>query len=317
MTEQQRKNPDLGPRRGDRCCPDYRLGRVAILSAADSGAVMFKRTLKKAKKALKPIPQETFERIVKREIQAAIDFVTSSLVNDRVLADKYFQGETKLPHEPGRSGVIVTCVRDGVRSVLPSMARIFTQSDTVAEFNSDDEEDENICEQMTLFVNSVYDRFGGYEALIQGCTDALKARIGVIKVTLEKKTISSHTNDFVVPPDELPMLEEDPNAQVTEVSEEFPDDMGMPMVQAVQTRQNIRKIWHLDVIPPEDFIVNASATNLDDARLVGTVQTMRLYEAALMGLDTQDLIELKGSVDESSMSDWERNERTTYIVNRE
>ena len=276
---------------------------------------MFKSTLKKAKKALKPIDQETFERIVKREIEAATDFVTSSLVNTRVLADKYYQGETKLPHEPGRSGVIVTCVRDGVRSVLPSMARIFTQSDTVAEFNSDDEEDEKMCQDMTLFVNSVYDRFGGYEALIQGCTDALKARIGVVKVSMERKVISSHKKDFVMPMVELPVLEEDPNAQVTEVSEEFPDELGQPMVQAVQTRQNVRKVWHMDVVPPESVIVNASATCLEDARLIGTVEIMRIYDAALMGLDAQELIELRGSTDESAMSDYERNERTTYYVN--
>jgi hypothetical protein len=276
---------------------------------------MFKSTLKKAKKVLKPIPQEAFERIIKDEILHAISFVTSSLVSGRILADKYFQGESKLPHETGRSGVIVTCVRDGVRSVLPSMARIFTQSDTVAEFNSDDEEDEQICEQMTLFVNSVYDRFGGYEALIQGCTDALKARVGVVKVTLEQKTISTHQKDLVLPPTELPSLEEDPNAQVTEVSEPFDGEDGAPVVQAVQTRQNIRKIWHLDTVPPENFIVNASATCLEDARLIGTVEIMRIYDAASMGLDPEELIAMRGSTDESAMSDYESGERATYYVN--
>jgi len=277
---------------------------------------MFKSTLRKTKKALAPIPQEAFERIVKNEIQHAIDFVTSSLVNGRVLADKYFQGETRLPHEPGRSGVIVTCVRDGVRSVVPSMARIFTQSDTVAEFNSDDEEDEQICQQMTRFVNSVYDRFGGYEALIQGCTDALKARIGVVKVSMELKTISTHKTNIVVPTDDLSMLEEDENTQITEVSEPFDDaNEGIPQVQAVQTRKNIRKVWHLDVIPPENFIVNASATCVEDARIIGTVDIMRIYDAALMGINPQELIALRGSTDESAMSDYERNERTTYSVN--
>jgi len=276
---------------------------------------MFKSTVKKAKKALKPIPQEVFERIVQREIEAAIDFVTSSLVNPRVLADKYYQGETSLPHEKGRSGVIVTCVRDGVRSVVPSMARIFTQSDTVAEFSSDDEEDEQICEQMTLFANSVYDRFGGYEAVIQGCTDALKARIGVAKVSLEKRVVSTHKTNIVAPMADLATFEEDPNAQITEISEPFTDDSGVDQVEAVQTRQNIRKIWHLDVIPPENFIVNASATCLEDARLIGTVEIMRIYDAALMGLDPEELVALRGSTNESSMSEYEANERTTYIVN--
>jgi hypothetical protein len=34
-----------------------------------------------------------------------------------------------------------------------------------------------------------------------------------------------------------------------------------------------------------------------------------------MGLDPEELIELRGSTDESAMSEYERNERTTYIVN--
>lgn len=276
---------------------------------------MFQSTLKRARKPLKPLSAETLQRVVREEILAASDFVTSSLSGDRITADKYYQGETSLPHEKGRSGVIVTCVRDGVRSVLPSMARIFTQSDKVAEFYSDDEEDEQICEQMTLFANSVYDRFGGYEALIGGCTDALKARIGVVKVSLEKKVISTHKTDIVVAPDELSVLEEDPNNQITEVSEPFDGEDGVPQVQAVSTRQNVRKIWHLDLMRPETVIVNATATCVEDARIIGTVETMRIYDAALMGLDPVELIALRGSTDESSMNNYERDERTTYITN--
>jgi lysophospholipase L1-like esterase len=91
--------------------------------------------------------------------------------------------------------------------------------------------------------------------------------------------------------------------------------MGNQQVQAVATRQNIKKIWHLDLVRPETFIVNATATCLEDARIIGTVETMRIYDAALMGLDPDELIALRGSTDESSMANYERDERTTYIVN--
>jgi len=275
---------------------------------------MFQSTVKRKKKKLKPLSEEVFQRIVKDEIEAAVGFCQASLQSDRVLADKYYQGETKLLHEPGRSGVIVTCVRDGVRSVLPSIARIFTQSDTVAEFTSDDEEDENITKQQTLYVNSVFDKYGGYEALIQGCTDALKARVGVVKVSLEKKTISSHVNNITLAPDEVDTVDEDPNAQITEVSPEFMDGEGAKKVDVVSTRQNVRNIWHLDPIPPECFFVNAQATSIENFRVMGTIQTMRVYEAVAMGLDADELLEHAGSTDESSNSTFEKDARTTYSV---
>lgn len=80
---------------------------------------------------------ERAQKYVQRVLQDAVNFMESTLQGPRELADIYYQGGTDLIAPDGRSQVIVDCVRAGVQSVIPSIARIFTQTDTVAEFWTD------------------------------------------------------------------------------------------------------------------------------------------------------------------------------------
>jgi hypothetical protein len=126
---------------------------------------MFESTLEKEEKPKakdkgpKPLTIEELENVARIALDNAVDFRDSEIQGDRELADKYYQGETRLEIEKGRSQVIVTKVRDAVKSVVPSLARIFTQTDEIAEFYSDDEEDQQIeyeiehgCQVDTRFI---------------------------------------------------------------------------------------------------------------------------------------------------------------------
>jgi hypothetical protein len=260
---------------------------------------------------LVPLDEKQVERIVQTLIMDATEFMDSEISPIRIRADQYFQGLSTLPYEKGRSKLVVSKVRDAVKSVVPSIARIFTQNDVIAEFSSDDEEDEKICQEQTIFVNSVYDKYNGYNALISGTTDALKARVGIVKVWLEQKELSSHQTMETVHMGDLPMLTEDGTSQITEQSDA--DEAGM--VSVTVTRKGVRKIWHLDPIPPESFFVDSAATSLEDFKVIGTRVNMTVYEARRIGLPLERLLELAGTGgDASSQMDYERNARTTYSV---
>lgn len=267
---------------------------------------------------LKPMNQEELEKIVKLEIEEASNFIDSDIASLRILADGYYQGKTVLQHEKGRSGIVITKVRDTVKSVIPSVARIFTQSDVIAEFSSDDEEDDKICKDQTLFVNSVYHKFGGYSALIQGSTDALKARVGIVKVTLEKKRIGTPSKSMMMTEEEIASMEmQEEMSDDMEITEKSPPVMqmdGTPARNIVMTRYSTKNIWHLDPIPPENFIVNAGATSAENARLIGTREEKRIYEAVEMGLDVDELLEIGGTVDGTSEKDAERQARQAKIT---
>jgi len=141
---------------------------------------------------LRPLTPEEMQNVVRTAAMQAVSFLEDEISPQRVQADKYYQGESAVKKLKGRSQVTVTKVRDGIKSVVPSVARIFTQTDEVVEFYSDAEEDEKLCADQTTFCNSVYHKNNGYTALITGTIDALKAKIGVVKVTLDKISVAVH-----------------------------------------------------------------------------------------------------------------------------
>ena len=244
-------------------------------------------------KSLKPLEQDTVSKIVKRAIEEARDYIAVEIVPARERADQYFQGYTSVKPVPGRSRIVVTRVRDAVKSVIPSLARVFTQSDTIAEFTSEMESDEKICLQQTLFVNQVFHKFGGYQALIQASTDALKAKVGVIKVTLEQRPVAVHTFEDLINPEQLQMLQTDETQLITEMTPPMPAPEGEGEVYGVVlTKQSFRNKWHLDPVPPESFFISRGATRLEDARVVGTAENMEVWEAMeKLSLSLDDLLD--------------------------
>lgn len=242
-------------------------------------------------KQLKPVESDRMSRIVARAIENARDFIEEEIAPARQQADRYYQGATAVKAEKGRSKVVVTRVRDAVKSVIPSLARVFTQSDTIAEFSSEMEGDEKTCRDQTLFVNQVFHKFGGYRALIEASTDALKAKVGVVKVSLEQTKVATHTFEDLVTPDQLRMLETDETQQITEMTPPMPAPEGEGEVYGVVlTKDSFRNRWHLDAVPPESFFISRGASRIDDARIVGVAQNLEAWEAIeTLGLSMEDL----------------------------
>jgi hypothetical protein len=60
----------------------------------------------------KKMTDDEIESTVAKAIQDAVDFVESEISEDRVKAQRYFDGETDLGYEDGRSSVVATKVRD-------------------------------------------------------------------------------------------------------------------------------------------------------------------------------------------------------------
>lgn len=234
---------------------------------------------------LRPLTLEEIEQVARFAIDEAVDFQDSELQPIRELSDQYYQGKTRLPTTKGRSAVIVTKVRDAVKSVVPSLARIFTQTDKVAEFYSDDEEDQQICKDATLFCNNIYAKYEGYKAVIEASTDALKARVGIVEVSLEDKQLTAHAtyNKQDIGDVQLP-------GEVTEESDS----------QVVMTVKKTVKVWGLTAVAPEEFIISHDATSIDNARLCGTRRHERISDLVEMGFDYETLKDIPSGSTENS-----------------
>ena len=298
--------------------------------------------------------EEDFQRTVTFEAEQAVSWIEANISNPRQKAEAYYEGATSLRHEPGRSAVTVSVVRDAIHGILPSIGRIFSQTDVVGEFSSDEEIDETMCQEITLFTNSIYDKYDGYKALIVATTDALKSRVGVVKVRLERTEIGQHSTSGMLTDDEIEELQDqiqDGEYMITEISGpmEAPgtdDDLGeimdpadmvaasmgtpgaeqpmmaasvgssreLPMVrQVVLTKKSFRNKWFLTCVAPETLIVDAQATCVEDARIIGVRRNMAIYEAMAMGFPYD---ELEGySSDDSAMLQEERFNRLRFDPN--
>jgi hypothetical protein len=281
---------------------------------------MFKSTIGKKEK-LKPIKKEDLEKLVKYEIEKAVEFMESEISPKRQRAEIYYQGGTALQHIPGRSKVVVSKVRDAIKSVLPSIGRIFTQSDIVCEFQSDDEEDEKICSDATLYCNRIFWRYDGYRAFIEAVTCALKSRIGVIRVGYRKEQVAEQTKTGMLTQEDLDQIDEMEDVTLTEVGEvqsmEDQDGFFHNVREAVITRKVTRDTWEIYCVPPEEFIISAEAVSTQGARLFGLRSMKRIYELTALGIPYQTILDSGLDDEDSSQLAQERVNRLGFDVSEE
>jgi len=282
----------------------------------------------------KGITQDRVQKYMQRVLQDAVSFMESDLQPHREMADTYYQGGTDLGFTPGRSQVIVDCVRAGVNSVIPSVARIFTQTDTIAEFWTDNPQEEKATKEATIFCNHVYEKYDGYTALITMSTDALKARVGVIKVWVEKKKVPVHTYvpalsapaDMGAEGEQPELLDSPPEDSAEPIDMEDPEDLlegeeDAPQLTESDEETNVytqlveKTVWHLDPIPPEEFIYDANATSERNFQVMAHRRSMTIANAVALGYPESVLLPLASPDDELTTT--ERDERRDYTTTNE
>ena len=223
--------------------------------------------------------REDVEKIVRELADKARDFNEGELSEGRELADEYYQGKTRLKITKGRSKVIVSKVRDGIKSIIPSVARVFTSTDTIAEFTSDAEEDEKLCKDATIYCSSVFWKNNGYEVIIEGTTDALKARIGVAMVDVEDVEVPVHEQYALQNGATLEEAAPLVDGKITESSDS----------EFVATKKSTRTKWTIEAIPPEEFIIDEGATSIEKSRLCAWSRNMKIYDVIEKGFKYSDL----------------------------
>lgn len=233
--------------------------------------------------------------ILNNEIKDAVNFLDSELSGIRITADAYYRGQTVLSVEKGRSQVVVSKVRDTIQAILPSVGRVFGTPEDIVEFTSDDEEDEDICTDITAFTNGVFRKSGGFGTVVVATTDALKARVGIVQVDFAPYSVPKSPSSVV----------SDSASQTSEALEGVAED------QEVEQATSIRGCWEFNGVPPEEFFVNATAVDLKTARVFGRRRNERIYELLSMGLDYDDLVDLAGDDDQQVKN--ERNQRRQFV----
>ena len=268
---------------------------------------------------LKPKSRREVEGIVQDAIASAVDFVESEISQDRIKAQRYYDGEVDLGYEDGRSKVVATKVRDTVRAVKPSLMRIFLSTAKPVEFVPHGPEDVAMADQATEFMHHEFTRLNGYRVINDAFQDALVKKQGIVKaywMTYPEAEIYTFTdlND-----DELAYLTDDDEVSVLEQTTEMSismDEMGMeietPSHSIKISRQQEKGELCIESVPPEEFFVNRDARNLKDAYLVAHRTEMRAGDLIAMGYDPEVVLDLNSFDNGSEMTEAEVHERRGY-----
>jgi len=134
---------------------------------------------------LKAKSKREVEAILQDAMAQAVDFVESEITQDRIKAQRYFDGEVDIGYEDGRSKVVATKVRDTIRSVKPSIMRVFMSTAKPVEFMPKGPEDVAAAEQATQYIHYVFTKNNGYRVLNDAIHDALIKKNGIVKAYYE------------------------------------------------------------------------------------------------------------------------------------
>ena len=268
---------------------------------------------------LKPKSRSEIEGIVQDAISDAVDFVEGEISQDRIKAQRYYDGEVDLGYEEGRSKVVATKVRDTVRSVKPSLMRIFLSTAKPVEFVPHGPEDVAMAEQATEFMHHEFTRLNGYRVMNDAFQDALVKKQGIVKaywMTYPEAEIYTFTD---LSDDEYTYLIEDDNVTVLEHTVEMTieiDPMGMEMELPIHSvklsRQKEMGELCIESVPPEEFFINRDARSLADAYIVAHRTDMRAGDLIAMGYDPDVVLNLDSFESGSDMTEAEMYERRGY-----
>ena len=273
---------------------------------------------------LKSMTEDEVQAIAKDALQAAISFVESEIADDRIKSQRYFEGETDIGQEDGRSKIVSTKVRDTIRAIKPSLMRVFLSSENPVEFVPTSQEDVQGAEQATKYAHWKFQQLNGYKLLNDAIHDALVKKTGVLKIWWEdntEATIHSYSN---VTEEEMMAIVNEEDVTVIEHSTEMEietDETGFEM----EIPQHSLKVSHqkktgelkIEGVPPEEFIVDRNAKSVDDAFIVAHRTEMRVSDLVSMGYDFDEISELSGLSSDDSYTDSESFERQGYEQDEE
>ncbi len=255
--------------------------------------------------------QITEENIVSRidaEIAEALGF-DDEISHQRAKAMRYYYGEPFGNEVDGRSQYVDSTVQDSIEWIKPSLMRVFASGDELVKFEPNGPNEVDAAKQATDYVNYVLQRQNnGWEILYSWFTDALLQKNGIIKVWWEEYDEDVREEYHNLNDMELEALVS--NADV-EVVEHSPYEGYHDIIIKRSMAGGSIKVAN---VPPEEFLINRDARDIQDARFVCHRVRKTLSELRVMYPDI-DEEELRGADGGNMAWDNERDARYSFDHN--
>lgn len=264
-----------------------------------------------------PMDDGEFESLIKGVITESKQWTDNELSLQRALATEYYLGLPFGNEEEGRSQVVLTEVRDAVLGVLPSLIRVLLGADYPLEFVPRRADAVDTAAQATDYVRYVFlEDNPGFLNTVSVIKDGLVRKIGIFKWGWDKSVATRAYRMEGVTGAELRALAADDDIKFTKITKRAPEDTASEMpvqtmeqpeananapavaapkdeglydVELTETKDEGRaRIWAL---PPEEFIWNREARDLESALFVGHRTQLTRGELIALGVSEKDIEE--------------------------
>ncbi len=249
--------------------------------------------------------EDELQTVVSAYISDAIQYIDDDISPVRAESTRYYRGDPFGNEVEGRSQVVSRDVRDSVQAVLPSMMRVFFGSEKVVEFVPRTESDVAMAEQATDYLNYILRQDNDAISIFYSVfKDALMNKGGFVKWWWDD-SVEVHTHSFegldegslglLLEEDgvEAVSVESVPAPGITDEQIAMMEAQGMPVPQIYDVeikRRRKKNQVRVETMPPEEFFVDAAATSLDDAMVVGHRTMSTVSDLVALGYD-RDMLE--------------------------
>lgn len=264
---------------------------------------------------------EELSAFLKREYDDARKYLDTELAPQRELATRYYKGEA-----PGLSGddedeaeqgyrstIISTDLRDTVLAIMPDLMEVFFGSERVVEFVPRHEKQAVMADQATDYIDYLIKvENDGFIQLWQAFKNGLYNKFGVVKWWAEEvERFEAHELTGLTE-DEFNLLLSESDTELENYHERMewrqPDPVEpMPGAEPASTDPVEVKVYDVEVqrkvterrirfaaIPPEEFIFDKEARDVDTAAFVGHHQMVKVSDLVQMGYDMDEVLEYAG-----------------------
>jgi len=215
-------------------------------------------------------------------------------------------------------------VRDTVSAMLPSLMRVFFNSENVVEFAPRGPEDVKMAQQATDYANYVFQNDNnGFLTTYAIFKDALVRKCGIAKFWWEDEEKVRIEEYSGLDDQTLEMLMQEPGAEV-KIVVSYPDPdidemqmstidpmtgqpvtMPAPMIHDVQIKR-ITKDGRIRImaVPPEELLLDRRARSFDDCTIIAHRQMATVADLIAMGYDQDEIEENLSTTDLDSNDEY-------------
>lgn len=228
------------------------------------------------------LTEEELLALVQDEIHGSIGYSDGDLSHERQQMLRYYHAELPERQSNGNSSYVSQDVYDAIEGSKALLLETFSAGTDVVEFAPQGPEDVEMARVCTSYTNYIIHRqndgFSVYRDVIH---DGLMARNGIAKVYWDQNIDTTEQDFDGLTQDDLDMLLAESDVDGL-VSIDDSDGLLSGTIRRVRDKSQVK----LEVIPPEEFIINPMSRSVDEG-FVAHRKTMRKADLIAMGFDVE------------------------------